>query len=398
MKRNVARLPNNAFAKLTLPYHFYWISGRRDFTNNLLYASFGTTDGHKTWGAFSLPCCDLYKPQILTQAFRADTADSSGNMFLGAGSGDFVQSNARTDAAGGSITVRPRQANGWDRLMQYYRMYRPLSSKISLVFRQVGSTEVATMINNSASQGVDISSTVAATTQADMNNTPMRLLFWSSPFSHRMGETNWVAAPWTDTAGDGAVHDNIQARIPHTIPLDSLSWNRLRQERGVHERRLSPWEEQGRHTYVKMFRKIPRRQRKQPSAVQTSPAGGTVESSINPTTRPWNSKHEDSGAAGWLNQTKQQVSREGYGFFSFAIQRDDDLHHTLTAQASNFRTHPTIVRVDGTQTFFIRLMKPYNRFDDGVLAPPVLAVDADGDRRLDDDENVEQGNIGMPDQ
>lgn len=392
-KRNQATLPKHAFAKLRLGWHFTWMHGYRDNAAQTFAASHPDTSGAWTPAAISWPTVDVYRPFFITK--QTGAANGYTSVFGGLGAGEWLISNladttSHGGAYGGSVKFHQRQPRGWDRLMMYYRYYKPTACSMSLRLRPMGKEEILQACLHSGSYyGMSVSAT-SATAHDVMNDMPLRVLWCTKKFAHRAGESGW-------TAGTGA-HEDSKSRIPFEKPLQDMFWNQLRRQNGVRERRLHPWEDQNHSLKIRWYAKQPHKHFRGASAQTNSPAGGIYESMWNPTDKAWNSKHEDSGPAMWVNEGLENISKRMTPWFHLYVVPEGDVEEITpadpvppTAESRKIRAHPIALRVDGVQTFYVKLARPYRMMDDRVYTKPVMAMDENEDEVLGAGEDAQQG-------
>lgn len=386
-KYNQATLPRHAFAKLRVGWHFTWIHGHRTHSTNTL-SNNNDTSGDWTPAAISWPTVDVYKPYFITK--QTGGANGYCNVFGGLGTGEWLKSNLESASFGNSVTFHQRQPRGWDRIMMYYRYYKPTAASLSLRIRPCGSEEIDKVILHSSGYGgVNIGNTADAA-KAMMNDTPYRILWCTRKFAHRAGESNWAAS-----TGD---HDDTKSRVPFEKPLKNLFWNQLRRQHGVRERRLHPWEDQNHSVKIRWYAKQPYKHPRFGSNPDSDHNAGLYETMWNPTDKPWNAVHQDSATNMWGSEGDENVAKRNTPWFHLYVIPETDTEEItaavaepVTPETRKIQHHPICVRVDGVQTFYVKLAKPYRMMDDRVYTKPVLVVDEDGDEQMDVGEDAQQG-------
>lgn len=390
-KRNVANLPANAYAKLSLGYHFYWYWGLYDVDTAVLTAANNFTKWEPAH--LSFPCVDCYQPYFLTHAPNTTAGQTTfGSLFGGLGVGEWLEKNGAVDAFSRSCTFNPRQPKGWDRLMLYYREYAAMGSKITLTFRQVGRQEIDSLLDDPANV-TDFGVPVTATqpdVRGEMNNLPVRIMWYKSKYPLRAGEDNFLP--------DSNPFNQEKSEMAFSQPIHRMNWHTLRREPSVKEARLGPWEEQGRRIKITMYKKVPS---KKPAGSQYRLATPSLlmrtarnQTSWNPTDQNWQGGHQHvadgSDAPMWNGQTPLDLTKSDWGYFNFVALTDQDHYKYNTQDSSSYQQHTGCLRVDGVHTFYVKLRKRYRTQDDMVYAKPAFLVDANLNE-IADDALVDQG-------
>jgi hypothetical protein len=223
-----------------------------------------------------------------------------------------------------------------------------------------------------------------------MNNVPLRVLWCTRKFAHRAGESNWTAS-----SGD---HDDSKSRVPFEKPLNQMFWNQLRRQHGVRERRLHPWEDQNHSIKIRWFAKMPKKHARFASNPTSDHNAGLFETMWNQTDKPWNAQHQDSATNMWANEGDENVAKRMTPWFHLYVVPESDLEEITpasnnpdTPESRVIYTHASAVRVDGVQTFYVKLARPYRMMDDRIYTKPVMAMDEDEDGILDAAEDLQQG-------